>query len=103
MNTAPRFAEIGIRSNFSFLEGASHPEEFAVAAVRFGLAGIGLADRNTVAGTVRLHVMAQKEKIPYHPGARLCFSDDTPDILAYPVDRPAWGRLCRLLSQGNLR
>src|SRR5437870_1364918 len=101
--STPRFAEIGIRSNFSFLEGASHPEEFVVAALRLGLTGIGIADRNTVAGTVRMHVMAKEEGLSYHPGARLCFTDDTPDILAYPIDRPAWGRLCRLLSQGNLR
>jgi error-prone DNA polymerase len=101
--STPRFAEIGIRSNFSFLEGASHPEEFVVAALRLGLTGIGLADRNTVAGTVRMHVMAKEEGLAYHPGARLSFTDDTPDILAYPIDRPAWGRLCRLLSQGNLR
>jgi error-prone DNA polymerase len=103
MTTAPRFAEIGIRSNFSFLEGASHPEELVVAALRLGLTGIGVADRNTVAGTVRMHLAAKEEDLRYHPGTRLSFSDDTPDILAYPVDRPAWGRLCRLLSQGNLR
>jgi len=103
VNDPAPFAEIGIRSNFSFLEGASHPEEIAVAAKRLGLMGIGVADRNTVAGTVRVHLAAREAKLPYHPGARLDFSDETPDILAYPVDRPAWGRLCRLLSQGNLR
>jgi error-prone DNA polymerase len=99
----PKFAEVGIRSNFSFLEGASHPEEIAVAAKRLGYLGIGVADRNTVAGTVRVHMAAKAAQLPYHPGTRLDFSDETPDILAYPVDRPAWGRLCRLLSQGNLR
>jgi error-prone DNA polymerase len=103
MSDIPAYAEIGIRSNFSFLEGASHPEELAVAASRLGLRGIGLADRNTLAGTVRGHVAARAARLPYHPGARLDFSDATPDILAYPIDRPAWGRLCRLLSQGNLR
>jgi error-prone DNA polymerase len=103
MNEGPQFAEIGIRSNFSFLEGASHPEELAVAAKRLGLMGIGVADRNTVAGTVRVHLAAKEAQLPYHPGARLDFADATPDILAYPIDRPAWGRLCRLLSQGNLR
>jgi error-prone DNA polymerase len=103
MTTAPSFAEIGLRSNFSFLEGASHPEELAVAAKRLGLTGVGVADRNTVAGTVRMYLAAKEAKIPYHPGARLAFADETPDILAYPVDRPAWARLCRLLSQGNLR
>lgn len=98
-----RFCELGLRSNFSFLEGASHPEELAVAASRLGLSGIGLADRNTVAGVVRLHIAAREASLPYHPGARLSFADATPDILAYPRDRRAWGRLCRLLSLGNQR
>ena len=50
--------------------------------------------------------MLKREKelaLAYHPGARLVFADGTPDILAYPRDRPAWGRLCRLLTRGNLR
>ncbi|MCV3765543.1 error-prone DNA polymerase [Rhizobium sp. TRM95796] len=98
-----RFCELGLRSNFSFLEGASHPEEITVAASRLGLSGIGLADRNTVAGVVRLHLAAKEASLPYRPGARLCFADATPDILAYPRDRRAWGRLCRLLSLGNQR
>ncbi|WP_137154075.1 error-prone DNA polymerase [Rhizobium sp. FKL33] len=98
-----RFCELGLRSNFSFLEGASHPEELAVAASRLGLSGIGLADRNTVAGVVRLHLAAKEASLAYRPGARLSFADETPDILAYPRDRRAWGRLCRLLSLGNQR
>ena len=103
MSAAIAFCEFGIRSNFSFLEGASHPEELAVAADRLGISRFGLADRNTVAGVVRAHAMAREAGLAFHPGARLVFSDGTPDILAYPRDRPAWGRLCRLLSLGNLR
>jgi error-prone DNA polymerase len=103
MTDAVNFVEIGLRSNFSFLEGASHPEELAVAAKRLGLSGIGIADRNTVAGVVRGHLAAKEANLPYHPGARLIFADGTPDILAYPCDRVAWGRLCRLLSLGNSR
>jgi error-prone DNA polymerase len=103
MTTVPDYVEIGVRSNFSFLEGASHPEELAVAARRLGLAGLGLADRNTLAGVVRLHQAAREAKLAYRPGARLVFADGTPDMLAYPKDRAAWGRLCRLLSLGNLR
>ena len=49
------FAEFGLRSNFTFLEGASHPEELAVMAARLGQRRFGLADRNTVAGVVRAH------------------------------------------------
>ncbi|MEF2545967.1 error-prone DNA polymerase [Aurantimonas sp. E1-2-R+4] len=99
----PAFAELGVASCFSFLRGASQPEELVVTAYRLGLSGIGLADRNTVAGVVRAHQAAREAGLAYAPGARLVFSDDTPDILAYPRDRAGWGRLCRLLSLGNLR
>ncbi len=97
------FCEIGTASNFSFLRGASHPRELVVTAKLLGLGGLGLADRNTVAGVVRAYQQAREERYPFRPGARLVFGDDTPDILAYPRDRDGWGRLCRLLTAGNLR
>ena len=100
---APAYAEFGCRSNFSFLEGASHPEEIAVTAARLGLAALGLADRNTVAGTVRAHQAAREAGLTYHPGCRLVFADGTPTVLAYPRDRAGWGRLCRLLTAANMR
>ncbi|MCB8837707.1 error-prone DNA polymerase [Aurantimonas sp. VKM B-3413] len=99
----PAFAEIGAASCFSFLRGASQPEELVVTAHRLGLAGLGLADRNTVAGVVRAYQAAEEAGLAFAPGARLVFADDTPDVFAYPRDRAGWGRLCRLLSLGNLR
>ncbi len=100
-----RYFEFAVASNFSFLRGASHPEELMVQAVHVGLAGVGLCDRNSVAGVVRAHLAKREQNLPlrYHPGARLVFSDGTPDILVYPRDRPGWSRLCRLLTVGNLR
>jgi error-prone DNA polymerase len=100
-----RYLEFAVASNFSFLRGASHPEELMLQAAHIGLAGIGLCDRNSVAGVVRAHLIKREEQLAlaYHPGARLVFADGTPDILAYPRDRAGWGRLCRLLSRGNLR
>ncbi|RFC62582.1 DNA polymerase III subunit alpha [Fulvimarina endophytica] len=100
---ATPFAEIGVASCFSFLRGASQPEELTVTAKRMGLSGFGLADRNTVAGVVRAYQVAKEEGLAFAPGARLVFCDETPDILAYPRDRTGWGHLCRLLSTGNLR
>ncbi|BAV48905.1 DNA polymerase III subunit alpha [Mesorhizobium loti] len=97
------YAEFGIQSNFSFLRGASKPEELVVAAKLLGFSAIGLADRNTVAGVVRAWQQAKVEKLSYHPGCRLVFGDGTPDILAYPRDRKGWGHLCRMLTQANLR
>jgi error-prone DNA polymerase len=100
-----RYLEFAVASNFSFLRGASHPEELMVQAASLGLAGIGLCDRNSVAGVVRAHLARREQNLPlrYHPGARLVFADGTPDILAYPRDRAGWGRLTRLLTVGNLR
>ena len=102
------YAELAATTNFSFLRGASHPEEMVAQAMALGLAGIGIADRNSVAGVVRAHVFARENDAAARgfrvvAGARLVFCDGTPDILAYPRDRAAWGRLCRLLTQGNLR
>jgi len=100
-----RYLEFAVASNFSFLRGASHAEELMLQAAHIGLDGLGLCDRNSVAGVVRAHLIKREKKLAlrYHPGARLVFADDTPDILAYPRDRAAWGRLCRLLTRGNLR
>jgi error-prone DNA polymerase len=105
---APRFAELATTTNFSFLRGASHPEELVARAAALGLTGIGIADRNTLAGVVRAHVFARENRaaiglLRVVTGARLAFTDDAPDVLAYPRDRAAYGRLCRLLTKGNLR
>ncbi|MBV9426772.1 MAG: error-prone DNA polymerase [Bradyrhizobiaceae bacterium] len=99
------YVEFAVTSNFSFLRGASHPEELIVQADHLGLGGLGLADRNSVAGVVRAHLIKRENDfaLRYHPGSRLVFADGTPDILAYPRDRPAWGRLTRLLTVGNRR
>ena len=100
-----RYLEFAAASNFSFLRGASHPEELMVQAASIGLAGLGLCDRNSVAGVVRAHLAKREQNLMlrYHPGARLVFADDTPDILVYPRNRAGWGRLTRLLTLGNLR
>ena len=103
------FAEIGVTTNFSFLRGASHPKEFVAQAAVYGYAAIGIADRNTLAGVVRAfraheELKGQTDALPkLLIGARLVFVDGTPDILVYPKDRAAYGRLCRLLSEGKLR
>ncbi|MBB3982346.1 error-prone DNA polymerase [Sphingobium fontiphilum] len=112
----PPFAELIAATRFSFLRGASHPAEMVGRAAELGLAGIGIADRNTVAGVVRAHVARREaikaamqagldvEAIPrLIVGARLVFADGTPDIVAYPAGRRGWGELTKLLTVGNLR
>jgi DNA polymerase-3 subunit alpha/error-prone DNA polymerase len=122
---SPAFFEIGARTSFSFLEGSSKPEEMVMQAALLKLSGLGIADRNSVAGVVRAHAQAEEirekfekrhdrnldgkreenilDPIRIQPGARLVFSDGTPDILAYPQNRQGWAHLCRLLSAGNLK
>jgi error-prone DNA polymerase len=112
--SVPAYAELAVTTNFSFLRGASDPEDLVTTAKQLGLRGIGIADRNSVAGVVRAHVAARELRAELgaadhaHPfkiavGARLVFADGTPDILAYPRDRAAWGRLTRLLTVGKRR
>ena len=102
------FAEPVAATAYSFLRGASHPAEMVARAHALGMAGIGIADRNTVAGVVRAHVAWKDLGGPgcgfrLLTGARLVFADGTPDVVAYPVDRAGWGRLTRLLTLGNRR
>ena len=102
------FVELAVTTNFSFLRGASHPEELVAQAITLGLDAIGIADRNSLAGVVRAHLFLRHNGeaasgLRVLPGTRLVFCDGTPDILAYPRDRAAWGRLCRLLTIGNIR
>src|ERR1700732_5146680 len=97
------YAELSVTANCSFLHGASHGEELVERAKALGLAGLGIADRNSVAGVVRAHQAAKKKDLKFAPGVRLVFADGTPDILAYPQDRAAWGRLTRLLTLGKRR
>jgi error-prone DNA polymerase len=140
------YAELAAATNFSFLRGASPPADMVLTALLLGHAGIGIADRNSVAGVVRAYAALRDlreagvpppEKVregsgpgeyrfieprfarqPPMPrevlrqradafrlavGARLAFADGTPDIVAYPCNREAWGRLCRLLTTGNRR
>lgn len=103
------FAEVCATTNFSFLRSGSSPEEMVEQAAMLGLTGIGIADRNTLAGVVRAHVKAKalKEKkeahVPIIVGARLVFRDGTPDLIVYPRDRVAFTNLTRLLTIGNRR
>ncbi len=100
------YAELAATTNFSFLRGASHPEEMVAVAIALGLAGIGVVDRNSLAGVVRAHSFVKADKpanFRLAIGARLVFCDGTPDILSYPRDRAAYGRLTRLLTRGAAR
>jgi error-prone DNA polymerase len=104
MNTH-RYAEIGITTNFSFLRGGSHPQAYVHQAGKLRLPVIGIADHNTLAGVVRAYKELENPEVKYKPklliGSRLVFMDGAPDILVYPRDREAYGRLCQLLTRGK--
>ena len=94
------FVELGVTSCFSFLEGASSAGDLAAQANRLGYRRIGIADRNTLAGVVRMHTEAATAKIDPLIGARLELACGA-ELLAYPRDRAAYGRLSTLLSRGK--
>src|SRR5208337_5535165 len=115
--------------NFSFLEGGSHPHELVIRAAGLGLDAIAITDRNSLAGIVRAHLAArdlrsssakrdsaaedsrsssakhdsaaEESDVKLIVGCRLTFKDGSPDLLCYPQDRAAYGRLCRLLTVGK--
>ncbi|HMG81014.1 MAG TPA: error-prone DNA polymerase, partial [Xanthobacteraceae bacterium] len=97
------YAELAVTTNFSFLRGASHPGEMVARADELKLAAIGIADRNSFAGVVRAYGEWKKRKsIKLLVGTRLVTVDGF-EVLTYPTDRQAYGRLCRLLTKGNLK
>ena len=100
--TPAGYVELEVTSNFSFLRGASHPEELVMTAARLGQGAIAIADRNSLAGAVRAHVAAKQAGIRLVVGARLVLGDG-PEMLAFPTDRAAYGRLTRLLTLGRRR
>ncbi len=109
------YAELCVTSNFTFLTGASHPEELAARAAEIGLEAIAITDRNTLAGVVRAHsafktlrqeaeANGQARKLPkLIVGARLVLRDSPVDWVALPTDRAAYHRLARLLTLGKRR
>ncbi|MBB3861090.1 error-prone DNA polymerase [Novosphingobium hassiacum] len=95
------FVELGLVSCFSFLRGASDAVDLVNEASRLGYDAIGLADANTLAGIVRLHTEAEAARLRPVIGCRIETVEGLA-FLAYPVDRAAYGRLCRLISAGRM-
>ncbi|MEH6547702.1 MAG: PHP domain-containing protein, partial [Sneathiella sp.] len=96
------YAELQVTTNFTFLQGASHPEEMVLAAAACGLSAVAITDRNSFAGIVRAHTAAKQAGIKLIIGVRLDFTNDR-SLLVYPKDRAAYGRLSRLLTIGRRR
>src|SRR5690242_17237071 len=96
------YTELQVTTNFSFLRGASHPEELIEHAAALEYSEIGITDRNTYAGLVRAHAAAKKKGIRIIPGCRLDLLDGA-SLLAYPLNLKAYSNISNLLSKGNMR
>ena len=100
--TGQRYAELQVTSHFSFLHGASSCDELFARAKELGIEALAIVDRNSLAGVVRAHLAARETGIRLVVGCRLDLVDGV-SVLVYPIDRPAYARLCRLLSAGKKR
>jgi error-prone DNA polymerase len=97
-----RYAELHCKTNFSFLEGASHPDELVTEAARLGYAGLAVTDRNSLAGVVRAHLAAREASLKLLIGAEITLVDAGP-VLLWAMERGGYGRLCQLLTRGRLQ
>ncbi len=112
--STPAYAELEVTTNFTFLTGASHPDEMVRRAAALGHHAIAITDTNSLAGIVRAHVAAKEIGLQLIIGCRLQFTTlITPpsttaiplplSILVYPTDLASYGRLCQLLTTGKRR
>jgi len=96
------FVELGISTPFSFLRGASDAIELTLTALHLGYDAIGVADRNTLSGVVRMHSACDGAGLKPLIGCRLDLTDAS-SLLAYPIDRDGYGQLSSMLSHGKMR
>lgn len=109
--SAVNYAELAVTSNFTFLRGGSHPDELVQQAAAMGYRAIAITDTHSLAGVVRAHTAAKEAGIQLVIGSRLLLAMSLDDgeaaerfeVLVYPTDLAAYGRLCRLLTRGKRR
>src|SRR3954447_14232194 len=94
------YAELHCKTNFSFLEGASHPDELVRQAAELKYRALAVTDRNSLAGVVRAHIAAKEVKLPLVIGAEVTPAD-APPVVLWATDRASYGRLCRMLTRGR--
>ena len=116
-----QWAELQVTSNFTFLVGASHPDELVDRSALLGHDAIALTDTHTISGVVRGHVAAKRAGVSFVVGTRVSLLDGVLEstnvgsiqkagisavgctVLLYPTDVASYGRMCRLLTVGKRR
>ena len=96
------YAELHAKTNFSFLTGASHPEELVERAAELGYAALAITDRHSLAGVVRAHGAAKEVGLKLLIGAEIT-PEDAPPVVLLAMDRAGYGRLARLITRGRRR
>ena len=96
------YAELHVKTNFSFLEGASHPDELVRRAAELDYAALAVTDRNSLAGVVRAHLAAKQVGLKLLVGAEIT-PDDAPPLVLLASDRASYGRLATLITKGRRR
>ncbi len=96
----PGYAELHCLSNFSFLRGASHPEELVLMAAKLGYAAIAITDECSLAGVVRAHLAAKEGGIQLIVGSEVKLREG-PKLVLLATDRAAYGRLSGLITTGR--
>src|SRR5438445_12556350 len=99
MERSFRYAELRCKTNFSFLTGASHPDELVARAAGLAYAALAVTDVNSLAGVVRAHVAAKEKGLKLLIGAEITPAD-APAVLLYAPDIAVYGRLSRLITRG---
>jgi len=97
-----QYVELHCKSNFSFLTGASHPDELVERASELGYRGLALTDESSVAGVVRGYAAAKDLAMQYIVGTEIHLTD-APSMVLWPTDRASYGQMCRLISRGRMR
>lgn len=98
----PSYAELHCRSNFSFLQGASHPEELVQRAFDLGYSSLAITDECSLAGVVRAHVEAKKHKLHLIIGSEITLECGT-KLVFLACNRNGYGNLSELITLGRRR
>jgi len=96
------YAELHAKTNFTFLEGASHPDELVRRAAELGYAALAITDRNSLSGVVQAHVAAKEVGLKLLIGAEIT-PEDAPPVVLLAMDRTGYGRLSSLITEGRRR